>query len=727
MAHEGEQFLHKQDGSLHHSAAVELAAELENIQRSKEGQALHTKPADKIADWLEVLEHTHTGKGHTSVPRGWERNQPEVLERIKASYHKQHVIKSEAIPEAVYQAEARIARRLGHGDVPITDEYRQQKAAEVIANQQASLDRWVDYLSSPDAQYPAWAKYWAFTAVTGMGRLEKQIDEKTGRGTTRFSSRDHTTAAPFPPLNARALALSIGAIEAQVAHQQLSKAERSAHPVPNSSTRLDEAEFKKLLLTESFPRLYAQFLSELPAYSAEGLRETRGEWVKYDKGSDPKPLVKSLEGHPLEWCTANLETARTHLKGGDFHVYYSIDEMGQPTIPRIAIRMEGNQIAEVRGIAPNQNLDPYISEVVQAKMNEFSDGAAYQKKAADMHRLTEVEDRLKSGAEPSIEDLRFLYEIDASIDGFGYGKDPRIEELLEGRARVQDLSLIFNCDPGQISVSYIGAISGTPERPIVYHYGGLFLDGHTPPNTQLPQRIGGDFSWRALTKAEGLVLPPIVDGSLRLPELTSAQGLRFPKVVTKDLELPSLTSAEGLVLPETVGGILDLYSLTNATGLDLTHTSVSAISLSGMSSAEGLVLPRRLTGMLNLHSLTHARGLALPEFIGGNLILQELSSTDELRLPRHIGGYLDLNSLESLAGVQLPEHVGASLYLDGLNKIQGVTLPGYVGGAIYLAGIDDVYNLSLPQGYKGSVYLSTPAHQIRSLVGRYPDVTFDAS
>ena len=116
--------------------------------------------------------------------------------------------------------------------------------------------------------------------------------------------------------------------------------------------------------SESFSKLYTQFLIELPAYSAEGLQETRGEWKLYPQVSDPQPLVDSLEGYPLEWCTANVDTASSQLQGGDFYVYYSIDHLGEANIPRVAIRMDGNNIAEVRGITANQNLDPYIGEVV---------------------------------------------------------------------------------------------------------------------------------------------------------------------------------------------------------------------------------------------------------------------------------------------------------------------------------------------------------------------------
>jgi hypothetical protein len=740
MAHEGEQFLHRQDSGLQRSLAVEL----EQIQREQAGREVHTKPVDKIADWLEVLEHTHTGKGHTSVPRGWERNQPEVLERIKASYHKQYVIKEEDIPEAVYQAEARIARRLGHGDVPVTHKYRQRKAAEVITNQQTSLDRWVDYLSSADAPYPTWAKYWAFTAVTHMGRYEKQLDEKTGRETARFAHRDASTAAPFPPLNARALALSIGVMEAKLARQALPKDQRK--DLAKVSTRLDEAEFKQLVSTESFSHLYAQFLLESPAYSTEGLRETRGEWVKYHQGSDPTMLVNSLQGHPLEWCTANPETARLHLKGGDFHVYYSYDQAGQATIPRVAIRMEDGQIAEVRGIAPDQNLDPFIGEVVRAKMTEFPDGAEYQKKAADMDHVTAIEDALAAQQPLSPANLRFLYEVDGRIEGFGYGEDPRIKALRNGRDFKQDLTLVFNCEPEQISTTKAEALSATPERPIIYHRGHLALDIENAQDLSvaLPRMVSGALILDKLSSTEGLVLPEVIGGSLSLKRLKSAAGLTIPTVrggihldgltdahglelpptITGNLNLLSLTEANGLVLPSRITGVLNLSSLVSARGLDFSQTAATWIYLSNLQSAEGLRLPLAIAGGMEL-GITSADGLQLPEVMGGSLNLSRLASADGLQLPRRIEGSFELGVLRNASGLQLPEYVQENLDLPVVTSAEGLTLPAFVGGLINLGGVRDLTSINLPEGYKRIVFVSpfaSPA-SLEAFSARYPEVS----
>ena len=563
----GANFLHSRDSRLHQSHPVTF----EQTRQERLGNQSSQKPAVKINDWIRVLERTHMGAGASEARIA---AQPRIIERIKKSYHRQYVIKPENVPESTFELEQRIARQQGHGEIPITDQFKREKISQIVADQEASLDRWVDYLTSDDAIYPTWAKVWAFSEITKMGKLEKQITvDESGRETetASYSRRDETTTSPFPTINPRALALTIGVMEEKLAEKRLPKNERSE--IENPSVLMDDEQFKQLLSSESFSKLYTQFLIEQPEYSSEGLKETRGVWKKYERGSEPDELVESIQGHPLEWCTANPGTARSQLAGGDFYVYYSLDGDNNPNIPRVAIRMEGDSIGEVRGIAPSQELDPYISDVVSEKMEEFPDGADYQKKAADMKRLTSIEERHTLGQELSPEDLMFLYQLDGEIEGFGYREDPRIKEIISNRDNISDLNAAFE------NIS----------------------------------EITGNLGLSYITSAEGLQLPENVGGYLNLRGLTRAEGLQLPQSVGRNLDLGGLTSAEGLQLPESVGGNLDLGGLTSAEGLQLPESVRGGLDLSGLTSAEGLNLPESVGGNLDLGGLTSAEGLQLPE------------------------------------------------------------------------------------------------------------------
>ncbi|MEK7097810.1 MAG: hypothetical protein AAB906_03110, partial [Patescibacteria group bacterium] len=213
----------------------------------------------------------------------------------------------------------------------------------------------------------------------------------------------------------------------------------------------EKKEFEQLLQGENFGKLYAWALEKTAVPPQEGLENTQGKWVKYPQNSDHLPLVESLQGHGTNWCTAGESTAQAQLKGGDFYVYYSLDKKGKPTLPRAAIRMQGNQIGEVRGIAKEQNLDPQIGGVVQEKLQEFPDGPKYEKRAGDMKLLTEIEQKTKQNQLLTKNELLFLYEVNSKIEGFGYQRDPRIKELRADRNSNEDMLVIFECTADQIA------------------------------------------------------------------------------------------------------------------------------------------------------------------------------------------------------------------------------------------------------------------------------------
>jgi DNA-binding cell septation regulator SpoVG len=96
-------------------------------------------------------------------------------------------------------------------------------------------------------------------------------------------------------------------------------------------------------------------------------------------------------------------------------------------------------------------VEPLLSDVLDAKLSEFgSEADKYKKKSVDMKRLTGLDKKVKAGEALKKEDLAFLYEIDGKIEGFGYGSDPRIKEIKQGRNLKEDLAIIFDCSPESI-------------------------------------------------------------------------------------------------------------------------------------------------------------------------------------------------------------------------------------------------------------------------------------
>ena len=430
----------KEKYGLHNESDVKVAAEYANLHAEEGDEEISSSDAPAL---IQNYLDRYTGI--------LERDNPEEKDRgiraLKRMLFRESVAKQEDIPDSFFEQQQLLAREQGRGDMDITPWVRKQLAEVVIADQKSSLARWVNYLSSPNAKYPDWLKYYALRSVTGLGEYDKSKKE--------FTKRSKGTTKPFPDIDREALAYVLDMMEKKYSWEgvDLSKLEQT-----------DRERFSKLLEGENFGKLYAWAVEKVTPASKESLTNTKGIWKKYDRDSDPTPLVESLQGHGTGWCTAGESTAKAQLAGGDFYVYYSVDKDEKPTVPRVAIRMEGDKIAEVRGIGPNQNLDPFIGEVVEEKMAEFPDGEKYEKRASDMGQLTSIEKKMALSQDLTRDELVFLYEIESPIIGFGEAggddyedegsdRDPRIYEIRAKRNIEADIPVIFVCRPEQIAWS----------------------------------------------------------------------------------------------------------------------------------------------------------------------------------------------------------------------------------------------------------------------------------
>ena len=421
-----ENHLLKRKYDLHKQPEVEFAAKRKLVRT---GEKVPQDPMARIQNYLDRF--------HEITDRENPKEREHGIDAIKRLLHSKYVIKPNEISESFWENQRRIIRERGQeGDLGQVDfeELKRQNTEAIVADQKSSLDKWIDYLSSSDAPYSDGLKYYTLRSVLSMGDYDKQ------RGA--FTQRSKGTTKPFPDLNREALAYVLDAIDKKYKGYDIDL---------SSLEEKDRQEFEKLLQGESFSKLYAWAIDKVTPATTEELLATNGKWVKYDHGSDHMPLVTSLQGHGTGWCTAGESTAEAQLKGGDFYAYYSLDKNGQPIVPRVAIRMEEGRIAEVRGIAPEQNLDQGVTQIVEDKLKEFPDGELYKKRVHDMKFLTQIDNNTKNNQPLTAQELRFLYEIDSSIEGFGYQRDPRIKELRDARNSDQDMLVIFDCESSEIA------------------------------------------------------------------------------------------------------------------------------------------------------------------------------------------------------------------------------------------------------------------------------------
>jgi len=342
-------------------------------------------------------------------------------------------------------------------DMQYGEEQLAERGEIAVKDLEGSLDQWISYLSDLNEPYPTWFRYYAFRNILDLGEYDKDKGE--------FPNRTAGTNRLFPDIDRGALARIQDIIECSKDPNQLERFRTAQRATETPEDQLLTAEKAKAFSNLSFAKQYAESIEASGEITPEMRAETRGKWIKYSQDSDPTALWASLQNKGTAWCTKGFATAETQLKGGDFYVYYTLDKTGKPKIPRIAIRMQEGRISEARGVADSQqNLEGNMAEIADQKMNELPGKEKYQKTSADMKKMTAIyeksfkEDR-KTGEktylnpELSKDELIFLYEIDSKIQGFGYQKDSRIEELRQKRNPKEDAPVVLECEERQIAWS----------------------------------------------------------------------------------------------------------------------------------------------------------------------------------------------------------------------------------------------------------------------------------
>ena len=470
---------------------------LHNSDRVLKASNISDKKRERLLKYFERLEELHNKVANTKSVNG------EKL--LKNFYYDLYVIKPENIPDAYFQNQVRLARERGYGNIKLTEEDKRRMTEEVINDQKKSLDKWIEYFlyDEESKSYGMWEKYWVFQGLQNLGKYDKE--------TGKFSKRDKTTVYPFPPVEREYIFTTLKLMEDFLKDKK------------------GEEDIKQALSTGNFKLLYEYVIKQSFLKGEHQSNNSDGKWIKYEQGSDYNILRDSLQGYYTGWCTAAGENfAKSQLAGGDFYVYYSLDKNGEAKIPRIAIRMNGKtKIGEIRGIADKQNMEPEMMPILEEKLKEFPDRGEYLKKENDMKLLTLIDKKVNDNIDLTVEELKFLYEIDGQIIGFGHGKDPRIEEIKSKRNKRRDYSHIFNVKEEEVALSQEECLNN-PEKFKV---------------------ILGNMDLSTLTRAEDFVLPQYVDGYVDLRYLTSADRLVLPKQFDGYINLSSLTSADGLKLP----------------------------------------------------------------------------------------------------------------------------------------------------------------------------------
>ena len=552
---------------------------------------------------------------------------------LKRWLFRKFIIKKENIPKDYIQKEVNNLKNI-YPQEP-EDKLKEKVIDRIIQEQKESLEIWIEYLSSNIQHYPKELLYWIFTQVLKLGSYNYQKNI--------FNQRTPNTISPFPPCNPQALGIVI---------EQLYRKFSNRPPnliLPPYQRNI----FLEKLQKENFNKLYYWTLEYVKSLKNDKERFfiTSGEWKlfsvqdhidnSYLFNETKNELVKALKEFNTGWCIDEENTAIDYLASNNILIYFSKDDKGEATIPRVVIIYSSPSssvisdesiIYEIRGVAENQNLDPYISEVVEKKLQEFPEKTRqkYQKILEDIKKLNEIYFKFLNNQELSKEELRFIYQIDKKIGYFGYYPDPRIEEIISTRDQKKDLAKVFGCSPEEIALTSSEALKG---KSLIY-----------VGNLDLTDKI----------MLENVTLPTYLYGYLLLNNLVSATNLVLPKIVRGDVNLFKLKDIKGITLPKKVYGSLYLNLI---------------------ESFEGLILPDIIESNLFLIRIPKIKDFAFPSKIGGNLNLRGLKEAENVKFPEAIEGSLNLSSLEKVENVYLPSRIKETLNLSSITNLNGLIFP----------------------------------------------------
>lgn len=387
-----EQILHQLNSSQHTIDIVESSARL---IRRRTGAALGNAE-QKIGAYLTRVENISEN--------------PALRERLASHAVSTMLTKHDDVPQHHWDHLWQMARNEGM-DVNKNETHR------LIANlhelQRTDLTEWFAYFQEMDEFYPTWFKVYALQGVAKMGLFDKEEGV--------YQRRSRGTVATFPPLNYEALAHTYEAIGSMYG---------------NREEKLDD-EAAYIAVTGNFAKVYSHFVLETKQSIPipERVEDVDGEWVTYAESDIPK-IASAATG--TGWCIANQSMAASYINRGDhFHFYHLKDiETGRLSNTAAAsIRISSGQVAEVSGLRQNQGqaLDDVLLETVAEKVFSLPGGERYYSAIIDKRKLIEMDEKFQSGQPFTVEELRFLYEIDRPIDSLNHRQDIRITDFKEQR------------------------------------------------------------------------------------------------------------------------------------------------------------------------------------------------------------------------------------------------------------------------------------------------------
>lgn len=215
---------------------------------------------------------------------------------------------------------------------------------------------------------------------------------------------------------------------------------------------------------ENFKELYyagvAEFNNVVREASEVTLKNVNtydmGKWIKFDgRASDSKNYAENVIKlktlvQDTPWCTKTL--ASTQLEQGDFYVFIDNDNK-----PHIAVKMNGNEIDEVRGIKNGnaQELEEEYRDVAISFLENNKDienGGSWLDKEEWNKRLIRYRKEIDNDTFNSEETSKLIGDLLHSDYRSHFGTNSNLEELKKLSKIKKYLAEYYNCTEEEICV-----------------------------------------------------------------------------------------------------------------------------------------------------------------------------------------------------------------------------------------------------------------------------------
>ena len=266
--------------------------------------------------------------------------------------------------------------------------------------------------------------------------------------------------------------------------------------------------YNKLDTYENFKELYyagvADFNNIIKDSSEITLENVntygKGRWIKFDgRTSDRKNYAETairlktlVQDTP--WCTKTL--ASSQLEQGDFYVF--VDNSNKP---HIAVKMNGNEIDEVRGIKNGnaQELEEEYRDVALSFLEnnkEIQNGKEWLDKEEWNKRLIEYNKKIDEGTFKSEECGQLIEDLFHEDYRSHFNKNFNLEELRGKLSKIKkSLAKYYNCTEEEICIG-----DYTPKEETTCPYkailGNAYFNNSKVTNLGNLQIVGGNAYFR---------------------------------------------------------------------------------------------------------------------------------------------------------------------------------------------------------------------------------------